>query len=186
MAHAAAGEPRPLEQYRDYLRFLARLQFDPRLRGQLDPSDMVQEALLTAHQKLDQFRGQTDAELAAWLRAILANHIAYAVRRFGRRCGDQARSLEAALEQSSARFEALVASDASSPSAGLMRSERLFRLATALGKLPEDQRTALELRHLRAMSVPEVCAIMGRSYSSVAGLLLRGSRALRNLMSEPE
>ena len=37
MSHAAEGLPRPLEQYRDYLRLLARLQLDPRLRGATGP-----------------------------------------------------------------------------------------------------------------------------------------------------
>ena len=186
MPEAAEGSPRPLEQYRDYLRLLARLQLDPRVRGQLDPSDIVQQAILTAHQKLDQFRGKTDAELAAWLRAILASHLALAARKLGRQDGGRAQSLEATLEQSSARLERCLASEQSSPSDGLMRAERLSQLATALAKLPEDQRTALELRHLRGMAVPEVCEAMGRSYSSVAGLLLRGSRAIRELMAEPE
>jgi len=65
MSAERGGEPRSLEQYADYLRLLARLQIDLRLRARLDPSDVVQETLLIAHEKFIQFRGQSDAELAA-------------------------------------------------------------------------------------------------------------------------
>jgi RNA polymerase sigma-70 factor (ECF subfamily) len=65
MTEPAEPAPRPLEKYADYLRLLARLQLDPRVRGRLDPSDIVQQTLLIAHEKKAQFRDRTDAELAA-------------------------------------------------------------------------------------------------------------------------
>jgi hypothetical protein len=108
MSEGAVSDLRPLEHYREYLRLLARLQLDPRLRGQLDPSDIVQQTLLRAHERFDQFRGQTDLELRAWLRAIMARSLFDAARKFGRQTGDRAQSLEAALEQSSARLEAFL------------------------------------------------------------------------------
>jgi RNA polymerase sigma-70 factor (ECF subfamily) len=116
MSDDVAGNARPLEGYREYLRLLARMNHDPRLRGRVDPSDVVQQTLLKAHAKRDQFGGTTDAERAAWLRAILAHQLADALRKFGRQQGDRERSLEVALERSSARLDAGLASERSSPS----------------------------------------------------------------------
>jgi RNA polymerase sigma-70 factor, ECF subfamily len=177
---------RPLEEYHDYLRLLARLQFDPRSRGRLDGSDLVQQTLLTAHAKRDQFRGTTEAEFKAWLRAILARLMAGALRGLGRQPGDRARSIELSLEHSSVRLEAWLVAEDSSPAHRVEQAEQLLRLASALDRLPDDQRNALDLRHLRGLSVPEVGARMGRSTASVAGLLRRGSQALRALLAESE
>src|SRR4051812_16538731 len=102
--------------------------------------------------------------------AILARSLVDATRRSGRQGGDRARSLEAALEQSSARLEALLASEQSSPSQGALRVERLTELAGALARLPEDQRTAVELRYLNGLAVPEVSTRMGKTTVSVTGL----------------
>src|SRR5438477_3960739 len=73
---------RLLESFRNYLRLLARTGIDASLRGKADPSDLVQETLLKACQAFGQFRGQTEAEMAAWLRKILARNLADLVRRY--------------------------------------------------------------------------------------------------------
>jgi RNA polymerase sigma-70 factor, ECF subfamily len=177
---------RSLEEYREYLRLLAGLQLHPRLRGHLDPSDIVQQTLLKAHEKHDQFQGTTDHELRGWLRAILARSLVDAARGHRRRHGDAIRSLEAALDESSARLEAILASDESSPSQKAMRAERFVELTTSLRQLPDDQRTALELRYLRGMSVAAVADQMGRAPVSVTGLLYRGMRALRQSMTHAD
>src|SRR5439155_6153692 len=140
---AETGEP-CLEHYREYLRLLARLHLDVRLQGKVDPSDIVQQTLLKAHENRDQFRGQTEAELSAWLRRILANTLTDALIQFGRAKRDVAleRSLEGAMQNSSVRLEAWLAADQSSPSEPVIRQEQLQQLATALAQLPDDQRTA--------------------------------------------
>jgi RNA polymerase sigma-70 factor (ECF subfamily) len=173
-----------LEQHRDYLLLLARVQLDPRLKPKLDPSDIVQETLLKAHQAIQQFKGQSASELAAWLRAILANTLADAVRKFTRQKGDLEHSVERALEDSSARLEALLSSDEASPDDQAIHNEQLFRLAQALAQLPEEQRTALELKHLQGCSVAVISERMQRSKASVVGLLYRGLKKLRQLLEE--
>jgi RNA polymerase sigma-70 factor, ECF subfamily len=74
--------------------------------------------------------------------------------------------------------------DGTSPSGGAERNERLLRLADALARLPEDQRRAVELRHLQGLSLAEIASQMGRSVDSVVGLIHRGLRALRRDLEE--
>ncbi|WZP00736.1 sigma-70 family RNA polymerase sigma factor [Isosphaeraceae bacterium EP7] len=174
----------PLEDYRDYLLLLARLQIDGRLRGQLDPSDVVQQTLLKAHEKRDQFRGKTHGEQAAWLRMILARAVVDAARKYGDGAAGRERSLDEALGRSSRRLEAWLAAGQSLPLSRMERDEGLFRLADALARLPVDQRRAVELRYLRGMSMAEIGQEVGRSTAAVGGLLQRGLRALRQMLGE--
>jgi RNA polymerase sigma-70 factor (ECF subfamily) len=177
-----------LERYREYLRLLARVELDPRLRAKLDPSDLVQQTLMEAHAAFGQFRGRTEAELAAWLRKILARNLANAVRDLGRDKRDVRReqSLETTLEQSSMRLEALLAADQSTPSQSADRNERLVRLASALSGLPEGQREAVVLRFVEGLPLAEVARTMGRTAPAVMGLISRGLKHLRNVLHEPE
>jgi RNA polymerase sigma-70 factor (ECF subfamily) len=182
----AEPDERPLEGYRDYLRLLARTQLGPRLQAKLDASDVAQQAILQAHEAQGQFRGTTEAEKLAWLRAILASVLATAARRFETRARDvgRERSLEGDLELSSSRLEYLLAADQTSPSQRAVRCEELLRLAAALTRLPEDQRQVVELHHLKGLPVAEVAEQMGRTRPAIVGLLFRGLKKLRLLLRD--
>jgi RNA polymerase sigma-70 factor (ECF subfamily) len=188
VSRAAQPDERPLERYREYLRMLARMRLGPRLQAKLDASDVVQQALLQAHEARAQFRGTTEAEKLAWLRAILANVLIAAGRVFETAARDVGRehSLEAELERSSSRLESLLAADQTSPSQRAVRGEELLRLAAALAELPDDQREAVELHHLKGLALADVAVQMERSRPAVVGLLYRGLRRLRELLQERE
>jgi RNA polymerase sigma-70 factor, ECF subfamily len=184
MAREGEASDPHLEAFRNYLELLARIRLDPRLRGKLDPADLVQQTLLRAIEAQERFRGD-DARRAAWLRTILARVMIDAVRKYGRPGGgERERSLAAALERSSARLEAFLAADLTSPSGRAVRTERLLRLADALARLPEDQRRAVELRHLQGLPLAETAMRMERSVDAVVGLIHRGLRALRRDLEE--
>jgi RNA polymerase sigma-70 factor (ECF subfamily) len=186
ISETAEAPGRCWERHRNNLRLLAGVQLPPHLRGKLDPSDVVQQALLRAHQKQDQFRGQGHAEEAGWLRAILTSVLAEAVRAFGRQQRDvgRERTLNPGVAESSARIEAWLAADQSSPSSAAQRHEQLGLLAAALAGLPADQRQAVELRHLHGLAVAEIAARMGRTEPAVAGLLRRGLKSLRGQLAD--
>lgn len=173
-----------LERYRAYLRVLAREQINDRLQTKLDPSDVVQQTLAEAFEHDDQFRGKSDAEKAGWLRQILGHKLADVHRRFGaakREIGRE-HSLDAALEQSSAKLGNWLANATSSPSQKAMRHEDAVRLAQALEQLPDAQREAVMLRHLHGNSLDQIATTLNRSPSATAGLLKRGLKQLRQIL----
>jgi RNA polymerase sigma-70 factor (ECF subfamily) len=140
-----------LERFRAYLQLLARVHLAPRLRGKVDLSGVVQQTLWEGHRTLGSSPPPGDPQLAALLRRLLANNLADEVRKCyaGKRDAGRERSLDAALEESSALLEALLAADQSSPEQRAGRNEELLRLAAALERLPEAQRQAVELHCLR-------------------------------------
>jgi RNA polymerase sigma-70 factor, ECF subfamily len=166
-----------LERHRDYLHVLARLQLGTALRSRLDPSDLVQQTLLKAHQALGQLRGGSPEELTAWLRRIFARTLANAVR--DHRRGRRDVALERSVEESSTRLEAWLAAEQSSPSQRAERNEQMMLLVKGLAELPEAQREALLLKHCQGWSLAEIGRHLDRSPTAVASLLQRGLRQLR-------
>lgn len=179
-------ESERFEAYRDYLRLLARMQLNARMRTKLDASDLVQQTLLRAIGSLDEFRGKTPEEEAAWLRQILLNELVDECRKYGaaKRNVNLEASLEQELSRSSAQIERWLVSQDSSPSQKAQRNDEMFELAGALAKLPDDQREAVELHHLNGLPVSDVAELMGRSRPSIAGLLRRGLGALRETLAD--
>lgn len=175
-----------LEKHRTYLVFLARLQLDQRLQGKVDLSGVVQQTLLEAHLAKDQMQDQPSDKRLAWLRRVLAHNLADEIRkvRSEKRNAGREQSLQVAIEQSSLRLEAWIATDESAPNLRLEKHERAVQLATALDRLPEAQREALVLQHWQGWSLAEIAEHMGRTRAAVAGLLKRGLSQLRVEMQD--
>jgi RNA polymerase sigma-70 factor (ECF subfamily) len=170
-----------LEKYRNYLCMLARQQLNPRLRGKLDASDIVQDVLLQAYLSRSQYRGASEPERIGWLQRILTNKLTDVFRQFARerRDVDLEVSLEKQLGQSSAILAGWLASDMSSPSVKAGRNEQILRLASTLADLPDDQRDAIEMHHLQGLPLVRIAELMERSKHSVAGLIFRGVMTIR-------
>ena len=164
---------RPLEDdeittsLRTYLLSVAEHHLHP---GPGPASDFVQEALLKAHGRQDQFRGSTAEELRAWLRAILLNLIHDHRRAAGRR--------EVPLEAGSpyARED--------SPSHYARQAEANDRLARALEQLSPEHREVVALRFDADLTFAQIGARTGRSEDAARMLLDRAVALLRGLLVE--
>lgn len=176
-----------LEQYRNYLKLLARLQIDQRLQAKVDSSDVVQEVFFKAHRYVGNFRGTTEGEFLAWLRQILATTLTNMVRRYlGQKCRDVRleRQLAGDLEKSSQAMGQVLVDPGPSPSHLAAQRERAVLLADSLELLPEHYREVLVLRHLEGKTFVEIASAMGKSVGSVEKLWIRGLARMRLLIKE--
>jgi RNA polymerase sigma-70 factor (ECF subfamily) len=174
---ASDGEP-AWARYQANLALLLRLRVDPRLHGKLDLSGIVQQTLLEAHQAGARWATGSDAQRLAWLKQALAHNLADELRKLtaAKRCLQQ----EQAADRSSARLQAWLVADQSSPSAQAIQHEQELALAEALNELPEDQREALILQHWHGWSLADIGTALNRSPAAVAGLIKRGLAKLRS------
>jgi RNA polymerase sigma-70 factor (ECF subfamily) len=175
----APTQPRAIEDFREYLLLLARLQLSPAAAARVDLSGVVQQTLWEAS-RAPRPAGE-GRELLAWLRRLLANNLRDEIRKAKAARRDFRRDvpLERALDTSSAQVAAWLAGQHSSPSQQVARAEELNRLAHALAALPDDQRLAVELHHLRGLPLADVAAQLCRTKEATASLLYRALKKLR-------
>lgn len=192
MARNGSGEclGELLDHYRNYLKLLASTKIPHWVQGRAGSSDVVQEVCIQAHQSFGQFRGTTEGEFVAWLRAVLASRLN---RMMEQHVGAEKRDVRRehslnqmanSLSRSSIRLEELLVDQAGSPSAEMQRGELLHAMSNLMVELPEDYRIVLLLRHIEGLSFPEVAAQLGRTPGATRMLWFRAIDRLRELLSE--
>jgi RNA polymerase sigma-70 factor, ECF subfamily len=179
-----ASRCRRLEEYHGYVSYLIRQNCPAHVARQVEHEDLVQDVLLKAWASGLDFSGRSDGERLTFLRKTCNSVMIDTIRRYDR--SKRKVVLDQALDDSSARLEEWLAAVQSSPSQRASNHEQLLRLAQALAELPENQRLAVELRHLKRRSLADTAELMGISPQAAAGLLRRGLGKLRDRLVEPD
>ena len=184
----SADDQPDLEHYRRYLRVLADMQLNPRMRAKEDVSDVVQLTMLQAFRDLENYRGTSDGELRGWLKTILTHTLINLAKKHRAQKRDfrLERSIDQQMQESAVRIVGELPADLTSPSEHLMRQERAEQLADAMAVLLEDEYTAVLLKHVHDWTVADIAKHIGRTPEAVAGLLRRGLKKLRKKMQEPD
>jgi RNA polymerase sigma-70 factor (ECF subfamily) len=177
------------ERYRTALRRTVDLRLDRALGRRVDASDVVQEVLLKANQRLPEYLKNPVLPFHLWLRQIARDHIIDQHRRHRqaeRRSLDRERPLAAGayLDQSSFDLAAQLKDPGLTPAAAALRAELAIRFQAALAELNEDDREIILLRHFEHLSNSEAAQVLGLSEPAAGMRHLRALRKLRAVLGE--
>jgi RNA polymerase sigma-70 factor, ECF subfamily len=181
------------ERHRPALRRMIGLRLDPAVSRRLDASDVVQDVLLKANQRLAEYLRNPTMPFHLWLRQIAHDHVLDAHRRHrqaAKRTLDRERPLAIATaggdyeDRSSLDLAAQLRDPAPTPAAEAVRRELQGRFRAALGHLDDDDREIILLRHFERLSNNEVAQSLGLSEAAAGMRHLRALRRLRAILGE--
>jgi RNA polymerase sigma-70 factor, ECF subfamily len=177
---------RLLARHRPRLRHMIDVRLDRRLRARIDPSDVVQDALAEAAQKLSDYARRQPLPFYPWLRRLAwerlvklhQRHITAAKRSVTREAAP------ALPDESALELAMLLLAPGTSPSNQVLRQEMHGRVQAALDQLGERDREVLVLRYLEQLSTAEVAAVLGITPGAVKVRHLRALERLRGLLAD--
>jgi RNA polymerase sigma-70 factor, ECF subfamily len=184
---AAEGPPDGWEalvrEHRERLRRMVSLRLDGRLRGRVDPSDVVRQVCAEARGRHpDYLRGPTEP-FFLWLRRLAAEKLQSLRQQLGGAAGDGGREL--CLRRGplpAANSQALAAQllgQAPPPDRADARARRQARLEEALNAMAAEQREVLALRHFERLTAAEAAAVLELPEAEAGRLYLRALKALK-------
>ena len=193
LEHAGRGDGeavnRLLETHRGALRRLIDLRMDPAIGRRVDASDVVQDVLLKASLRLQEYLRDPAIPFHLWLRRIARDHLIDQHRRHrvaGRRSVDRERPLAAAAfaDRSSLALAAELRDHELTPAAALLRKELQRRFRQAIDALDEDDREVLLMRHFEQLTNADVAQALGLTAAAAGMRHLRALRRLRAILGE--
>jgi RNA polymerase sigma-70 factor (ECF subfamily) len=160
-----------LQQFGEPMATLARSM----LRDPTEAQDVVEEALVRAHEAGPTFRGERGVR--TWVLRITANLCRDRLRR--RRFTAASLDGPAPIDDPALRFEPVADWDEA-----LDQRVLATRLDVAIARLPEDQREVVVLRHQLGLSYEDMCGTLGVPLGTIKSRLARAVSALREAMRD--
>jgi RNA polymerase sigma-70 factor (ECF subfamily) len=182
------GERSAIDQlfarHREPVRRMVELRLDRAVAARFDASDIVQEVLLEASRRLEEYLRDAPLPFHLWLRQIARDRLIDAHRRHRRaerRTVDRERSL-APADHSSVEWAAHLIDRELTPATAALRREIESRFQSALDDVDDDTREIILMRHFEQLSNQEVAQALGLSEPAASMRYLRAIRKLRDLL----
>jgi RNA polymerase sigma-70 factor (ECF subfamily) len=175
--------------HRKRLRRLIDFRLDARLRGRVDPSDVLQDSFMDASQRLPHYVQGPSLPFFVWLRQVTIQRLVEVHRRH---LGAEKRSANKERRVYSARASSVTSASLAfqlvcrlaSPSDVLARNELTAQLHQALDSMDSIDREVLALRHFEELSNDETAAALGLQKSAASNRYVRALGRLKKILEE--
>ena len=167
-----------------YLRQVIDLRMDDALRVRVDPSDIVQEALLEAVRRVSDYARDPQIPLRLWMRRIAIDRLNMAHRRHVAAEKRSVRRLVAVPEQSSMSIAAQLVAAISSPSMKAGRAEVTGKVRDAISRLDDNDQEIILLQAFEGLNSTESAQVLGIEPATARKRFGRALLRLRTLLIE--
>jgi len=173
VARAQLGDKRAFELLVEkYQRKLARL-LSRFIRDPAEVEDVTQEAFIKAYRALPAFRG--DSAFYTWLYRIGINTAKNYLMAMSRRAPT---STEVEADEAEGFEEGEQLRDINTPESVLLSNEIAETVNSTIEKLPEELRTAIQLREIEGMSYDDIARVMDCPIGTVRSRIFRAREAI--------
>jgi RNA polymerase sigma-70 factor, ECF subfamily len=177
-----------LDRYRGQLRRMIALRLDKRVAARVDASDIVQETMKDAHERLPEYFADPQLSFYPWLRRIAQDRLADVYRTH---LGAEKRSVlrehpwtPDLNDESVAELALSIVGSSINPGRRVMLTEMQARTQAALMQLKPHDREILVLRYMEQLGVEEIAGVLGISQTAVTSRHLRALQRLRLFLGD--
>lgn len=179
-----------MERHRQALRKLIHFRLDRRIANRIDASDVVQDVLLEANNRLGEYVTGPSMPFHLWIRQLAKDRMIDLHRRHHaqKRSVDKEQPLQAAAfgDRSSLDLAAQLRDDELTPAAATIRKELEERFLQALDQLEEDDREIVVMRNIEQLGNNEAAEALGLSPAAAGMRYLRAIRKLKSILTDPQ
>jgi RNA polymerase sigma-70 factor (ECF subfamily) len=173
-----------LRRHREELKSFVDLHLDPRVRGRIDPSDVVQDIQLKVVQRMDDFLERRPMPFHLWVRKTAYERLLN-VRRDHRRRGRRSVDREVPLpDRSSLLLARPLVQSGPSPSQQAQAREFAAAVSRAVAELSEADREVLLMRHAEGLSYEEIACLLDIEQAAARKRFGRALIRLQKVLSD--
>jgi RNA polymerase sigma-70 factor (ECF subfamily) len=149
-----------LARHRPALRAFVEVRLDPRLAARVDPSDVVQEALVAVVQRMDDFLRRRPMSFRLWVRKTAYERLLDAQKHHVKRARRSVQREVPLPDRSALLVARPLLAGGPSPSQQLGHREMAERVGRAVAELAPVDREILLMRHAEDLPFAEIACLL--------------------------